>query len=361
MNLEEYLTSYLKRKPKKSTKLKTIKQVSRRGRGFGRARNFRQKDYKNVKDEINMKILMLLDKMLGKDKEVEEKIYEKEEQEMKKPVLMLEDGKLKEDPEINIVEKEQLKIKLGNHLEDYKSKWEHIIDQQKDILTELDNVREGIMSEEALEQFQLENQRVKEEIVGLQFDLQKELNEAKDVRLYKEFIDFQNEVFTQAIPKFVEVDNRLVEEMKSNIELIEGTNEILEMREDEVRVLEEEVEEKRANLFDFAEKSKLALEQSKTRLETLGNDLKIEKQKTETLEDKIFGLEQQKQGMEQTLMGSEDIDVPERQFQQARQLLLERYAETQRQREEEERGRQERFREQSELQREFRDITEFFQ
>ena len=54
MNLEEYLTSYLKRKPKKSTKLKTIKQVSRRGRGFGRARNFRQKDYKNVKDEINM-------------------------------------------------------------------------------------------------------------------------------------------------------------------------------------------------------------------------------------------------------------------------------------------------------------------
>tara|TARA_R110000751_G_scaffold255919_2_gene355455 strand:+ start:6 stop:803 length:798 start_codon:yes stop_codon:yes gene_type:complete len=245
---------------------------------------------------------------------------------------MLKDGKLQEDPQINIVENEQLKIEIGNHYRDYQTKWEHILDQQNDLLEKMSDVSEGRMNEEVLEEFQLGNQRVKDEIVGLQFDLQKELNEASDIRLYKDFIDFQNEVFTKAIPKFIEVDNRLVSESKFIIETIEETNQTLEMREDEIEVLQKELEDKAEELSELSQESKTLLQQAGLELKKdankqkeLEDNLKIEKQKTQVLEDKVFGLEEQKQGMEQSLMGTEDTDVPERQFQQSRQTLLDRY------------------------------------
>lgn len=359
MNLEEYLTSYLKKKPKKSTKLKRIKQIPRRGRGFGRARNVRHKDYKNTKDEINMKILQLLDKMLGKDEKVE-KVMKQNEQEVKKPLLMLEEGKLKEDPQINIVEFEQKQIEIGNHLLDYKTKWEHILDQQNDLLENISEVREGRMGEETLLEFQEANQKVKTEIEGLQFDLQKELNEAgsDDVKLYKEFITFQNEVFTKAIPNFVEVDNRLMEELKSNIEEMEDYDISLQEREDEMEKLMDGQSAILKDRLNDLKQAQLKQEKSAEKEQALRQNLKLDKEKIKTLEDKVFGLEEQKQGMEQTLMGAEDIDIPERQFQQARQQLLGRYVEIQRQREEQEQGRRERFRQQRGL---YRDITDFIE
>lgn len=318
MELEQYLTSRIKNKKaiKKSAKPKSFRQISRRGRGFGRARNVRHKDYKNVKDEINMKILMLLDKMLGKDEKVE-KVMKQNEQEVKKPLLMLEEGKLKEDPQINIVEFEQKQIEIGNHLLDYKTKWEHILDQQNDLLENISEVREGRMGEETLLEFQEANQKVKTEIEGLQFDLQKELNEAKDddIKLYKEFISFQNEVFTKAVPNFVEVDNRLMEELKSNIEEMEDYDISLQEREDDMEKLMSEQLTDRVNALQDAN---LQLKKSKEKEEGLRQNLKIDREKIKTLEE-------QKQLLEQSLMGKEDTDVPERQFQQSRQILLDRY------------------------------------
>ena len=322
MELEQYLTSRIKNKKsiKKLPKSKSFRQIARRGRGFGRARNVRHKDYKNTKDDINMKILMLLDKLLGKDEKVD-KVMKQNEEDIKKPLLMLKDGKLQEDPQINIVEFEQKKIEIGNHLLDYKTKWEHILDQQNDLLENISEVREGGMGEETLLEFQEGNQRVKDEIIGLQFDLQKELNEAgdDDVKLYKEFITFQNEVFTKAIPQFVEVDNRLMLELKSNIDEMEDYDISLQEREDEMDLYldEQKARFSRIRLQDL-EETKLILQKNKEKEKALKQSLKLDREKIKTLEE-------QKQGMEQSLMGLEDKDVPESQFQQSRQILLDRY------------------------------------
>tara|TARA_R110000803_G_scaffold77151_4_gene142002 strand:+ start:4060 stop:5049 length:990 start_codon:yes stop_codon:yes gene_type:complete len=310
MELEQYLTSRIKNKKsiKKLPKSKSFRQIARRGRGFGRARNVRHKDYKNTKDDINMKILMLLDKLLGKDEKVD-KVMKQNEEDIKKPLLMLKDGKLEEDPDrqspdINIVENEQLKIEIGNHLRDYKTKWEHILDQQNDLLEGLGDVSKGKMGEETLLHFQQGNQRVKDEIIGLQFDLQTELNEASDVNDYKEFITFQQEVFTKAIPQFVEVDNRIMNELKSNIEEVQEYDIDLQQREDEL-------EQQKEGLGSLQE-AQLKDEKNLLKAQRLRKNLKIERQKTKTLEEQVLALEQQTER------------IRNEQFQQSRQILLER-------------------------------------
>ena len=305
MELEQYLTSRIKNKKsiKKLPKSKSFRQIARRGRGFGRARNVRHKDYKNTKDDINMKILMLLDKLLGKDEKVD-KVMKQNEEDIKKPLLMIKDGKLEEDPQINIVEFEQKKIEIGNHLLDYKTKWEHILDQQNDLLQNISEVREGRMGEETLLEFQEGNQRVKDEIIGLQFDLQKELNEAgdDDVKLYKEFITFQNEVFTKAIPQFVEVDNRLMLELKSNIDEMEDYDISLQEREDEMeKLMDEQNVILRDRIKDLQDAS-LQLQKNEQKEEELRINLKLDREKIKTLEE-------QKQLLEQSLMRTEDKSI----------------------------------------------------
>ena len=305
MELEQYLTSRIKNKKsiKKLPKSKSFRQIARRGRGFGRARNVRHKDYKNTKDDINMKILMLLDKLLGKDEKVD-KVMKQNEEDIKKPLLMIKDGKLEEDPQINIVEFEQKKIEIGNHLLDYKTKWEHILDQQNDLLQNISEVREGGMGEETLLEFQEGNQRVKDEIIGLQFDLQKELNEAgdDDVKLYKEFITFQNEVFTKAIPQFVEVDNRLMLELKSNIDEMEDYDISLQEREDEMeKLMDEQNVILRDRIKDLQDAS-LQLQKNEQKEEELRINLKLDREKIKTLEE-------QKQLLEQSLMRTEDKSI----------------------------------------------------
>ncbi len=302
MELEQYLTSRIKNKKsiKKLPKSKSFRQIARRGRGFGRARNVRHKDYKNTKDDINMKILMLLDKLLGKDEKVD-KVMKQNEEDIKKPLLMLKDGKLQEDPQINIVEFEQKKIEIGNHLLDYKTKWEHILDQQNDLLQNISEVREGGMGEETLLEFQEGNQRVKDEIIGLQFDLQKELNESgdDDVKLYKEFITFQNEVFTKAIPQFVEVDNRLMLELKSNIDEMEDYDISLQEREDEMEKLRDEQNVILRDRIKDLQDASLQLQKNEQKEEELRINLKLDREKIKTLEE-------QKQLLEQSLMRTED-------------------------------------------------------
>ena len=305
MELEQYLTSRIKNKKsiKKLPKSKSFRQIARRGRGFGRARNVRHKDYKNTKDDINMKILMLLDKLLGKDEKVD-KVMKQNEEDIKKPLLMLKDGKLEEDPQINIVEFEQKKIEIGNHLLDYKTKWEHILDQQNDLLENISEVREGGMGEETLLEFQEGNQRVKDEIIGLQFDLQKELNEAgdDDVKLYKEFITFQNEVFTKAIPQFVEVDNRLMLELKSNIDEMEDYDISLQEREDEMEKLMDEQNVILKDRIKDLQDASLQLQKNEQKEEELRINLKLDREKIKTLEE-------QKQLLEQSLMRTEDKSI----------------------------------------------------
>lgn len=305
MELEQYLTSRIKNKKsiKKLPKSKSFRQIARRGRGFGRARNVRHKDYKNTKDDINMKILMLLDKLLGKDEKVD-KVMKQNEEDIKKPLLMLKDGKLQEDPQINIVEFEQKKIEIGNHLLDYKTKWEHILDQQNDLLQNISEVREGGMGEETLLEFQEGNQRVKDEIIGLQFDLQKELNESgdDDVKLYKEFITFQNEVFTKAIPQFVEVDNRLMLELKSNIDEMEDYDISLQEREDEMEKLRDEQNVILRDRIKDLQDASLQLQKNEQKEEELRINLKLDREKIKTLEE-------QKQLLEQSLMRTEDKSI----------------------------------------------------
>ena len=74
------------------------------------------------------------------------------------------------------------------------------------------------------------------------------------------------------------------------------------MREDEIEVLQKELEDKAEELSELSQESKTLLQQAGLELKKdankqkeLEDNLKIEKQKTQVLEDKVFGLEEQKQ------------------------------------------------------------------
>ncbi len=301
MNLQEYLTSYSKGKPKRgSIKKRKIKKIPRRGRGFGRARGMNHRSYNNAKNQIDMKMLQLLDKMLGKDKEVDKVIYENLERDrqpysfsstIKKPILKIEEGKLVEEKTIEPTDnKEQLMIELGNHLVDYKSKWEDVLAQQNDIINHLGDVTEGAMSESAFDEFQIENQKVKEEVLRLQLGLSQEMNDAKDVNDYKEFITFQNEALNKSSNKFVEVDNRLKKEVDMGKKDLQEYEKTIGQQMEDVKSKQLSVEEKEKRAKEqmrLAKKQKKLVIVDRTNVEELLADANLKLEKSEAREEKL--------------------------------------------------------------------------
>lgn len=241
MDLIQYLSQIRKKETKKKGKKKD--KIPRRARGFGQ-RHRVYRDYKNSKkeSEIDTKILALLTALvkqnqpqiqskealnpfLEREKQSYSMIFEPKVQTLEDRLAKVEQKQLTmgEDPESpkstfldTRLQQEQKKIELAtihNEFVDYENKWNEVIEKQESLNQVLDDINKGTMNENAQEEFRLENVEIKENILSLQNQLQEELNEAKDLNDYKEFINLQKKVLDTSVKNFVNVDNRLAEEL----------------------------------------------------------------------------------------------------------------------------------------------------
>ena len=310
VDLITYLQQAVKNKSKKTEKptkkKKKLPRVARRGLGFGmRHRNY--KNYKdNKKDDTDSKLITLLtalfksinpqntlqqDKALNpfiekekqtysmtfepKVKTLEDRLNQVEQKQLTmgeeniktKNLLAIESNKTIESnkaiddkleqleqkqikkPDIELIERK--KKDINNKLADYETKWIDILENQESLLQEMNDIDVGDMNSHIQDRFREENQENKQDLLGLQIELQTELNE-KDVDLndYKPIIDFQNKVLTDGVDNLVLVDNRISQELK---ESKMGFEELQQITEDERMKLQVKLEKSEEKLEELTE------------------------------------------------------------------------------------------------------------
>ncbi len=174
--------------------------------------------------EENIKTKNLL--ALESNKGLEDRLKQLEEKQIKRTQLAIEESK---KPNIELIERK--KKDIGNKLADYETKWTDILENQESLLQEMNDIDVGDMNSHIQDRFREENQENKQDLLGLQIELQTELNEKDvDLNLYKPIIDFQNKVLSDGVDNLVLVDNRISGELKeSKI----GFEELQKIKEDE--------------------------------------------------------------------------------------------------------------------------------
>ena len=239
------LITYLQQAIKNKSKLvnKPIKKqkksprVARRGLGFGmRHRNY--KNYKdNKKENINSQLITLLtgifknmnpknssedrslNPFLEKEKQNYSMTFEPRVKNIEEKLLSIENKNKSKDENI---QKNMKAIKnvnmteINNKLADYEIKWTDLIENQDSLIQEINDIEVGNMGSHIQDRFRNENLDNKSEILSLQRELQEDINDAEDLNDYKSFIDFQNKVLNNSVDNFVEVDNRISQELKDS-------------------------------------------------------------------------------------------------------------------------------------------------
>ena len=235
------LITYLQQAIKNKSKLvnKPIKKqkksprVARRGLGFGmRHRNY--KNYKdNKKENINSQLITLLTgifKNMNPKNSSEDRslnpFLEKEKQNysmtFEPRVKNIEEKLLSIESKDENIQKNMKAIKnvnmteINNKLADYEIKWTDLIENQDSLIQEINDIEVGNMGSHIQDRFRNENLENKSEILSLQRELQEDINNAEDLNDYKSFIDFQNKVLNNSVDNFVEVDNRISQELKDS-------------------------------------------------------------------------------------------------------------------------------------------------
>lgn len=227
--------SKLVKKPIK--KQKKSPRVARRGLGFGmRHRNY--KNYKdNKKENINSQLITLLtgifknmnpknsfedrslNPFLEKEKQNYSMTFEPRVKNIEEKLLSIESKNESKDENI---QKNMKAIKnvnmteINNKLADYEIKWTDLIENQDSLIQEINDIEVGNMGSHIQDRFRNENLDNKSEILSLQRELQEDINNAEDLNDYKSFIDFQNTVLNNSVDNFVEVDNRISQELKDS-------------------------------------------------------------------------------------------------------------------------------------------------
>ncbi len=267
MDLIQYLSQRKEKKGKLTSKKtkgvgkKKLDRIPRRGRGFGqRHRAYREYKNSNKASETDTKILALLTTLVKQNqptidlskpetlnpfierekqtysmkfepkiKTLEERLGQVEQKQLTmgeqtqpeetQALTMGDEGDISsfiQDVESSFEDKEQKAIELAtisSKLADYETKWTDIVETQEELKQEIDDIPVGDMRDVAQENFRLQNLEVKENVFSLQQELQEELNQARDLNDYREFIDFQKKVLGVSVNNFVEVDNRLAGEL----------------------------------------------------------------------------------------------------------------------------------------------------
>jgi hypothetical protein len=354
MDLIEYLTSYKKGKQIRKKKIRKDR-IARRARGFGqRHRAYRENN--NKSSEIDNKILALLtlltkqnqpqiqttqalNPFIEKEKQTYSMTFEPKVKSLEERLSQIEQkqitmgevgeapvGEAPESPQLTfldtgleqaqnlIQQQEQKAIELAtihNEFVDYENKWNEVIEKQESLSQVLDDIPIGNMNENAQEEFRLENVEIKENVLSLQNQLQEELNEAKDLNDYKEFIVFQKKVLDTSINNFVSVDNRLADE------LVKGKDKLSQeaVRLDEEQKAFEKLQEQTFNEKREIEKQNellnLELVKSKEKESDLMNELNSTTSQLTKLKDKVYQMETNpEKAKSPTRVEVEEVELP---------------------------------------------------
>ena len=115
----------------------------------------------------------------------------------------------------------------------------------------MNDIDVGDMSSHIQDRFREENLDNKQDLLGLQIELQGELNnEDIDLNDYKPIIDFQNKVLSDGVDNLVLVDNRISQELK---ESKMGFEELQQITEDERMKLQVKLERSEKKLEELTE------------------------------------------------------------------------------------------------------------
>ena len=353
MDLIQYLSQIKDKQGKLISKKKTIKgkkkqdRIPRRARGFGQ-RHRVYREHKKKESEIDTKILALLTTLVKQNQpqidlsktealnpfmEREKQTYsmtfepkvksleERLAQVERKAIDIGEETKTKtfldtglEQAQNLIQQQEQKAIELAtinNQFTDYQHKWNEVIAEQESLNQTLGEVNMGNMNENAQEHFRLENVKVKENILSLQNELQEELNEAKDLNDYKQFIDFQKQVLGESINNFVSVDNRLAEELVKGKEKL--TKEAIRLDEEQkgFEKLQEQTFNEKREIQKQNELLNLELEKSQLKETDLMEELNTITSSFTKLQDKVYQMETNpEKAKSPTRVEVEEVELP---------------------------------------------------
>ena len=256
MDLIDYLSQGRDKKGKliKRKGKKKLDRVRRRGRGFGqRHRTYREKKEKD--SSIDKQLLALLTTLtkqnqktvdlsnpnalnpfIEKDRQTYSMKFDSNKKTDKEDLYTMDEKKgVRKAITTGEVsqEEEKIEVDIQNKLEDYKSKWSDIVETQEELRQELNDIPMGNMREVAQENFRLQNLQVKENVFSLQQELQEDLNQARDLNKYKDFVNLQKTVLEDSVNNFVEVDNRISQELKQSKQiLVEETEGFKALQED---------------------------------------------------------------------------------------------------------------------------------
>jgi hypothetical protein len=321
MDLIQYLTQTRKKETKKDRKQQRVSRqpriqrqarIPRRARGYGQRHKIYREKKEKTESEIDKKILALLTAIVKQNKTdtdlsnpealnpfverdrqkysmtFEPKVKTLEERLAKVEKKSITMGETKIDPE----KQEQKSIELAtihNEFVDYENKWNEVIDTQEKLNEEISTLTN--INENAQEEFRLKNVEIKENILSLQNQLQEELNEAKDLNDYKEFIDFQKKVLDKSINNFVSVDNRLAEELVKGKEKL--TQEAIRLDEEQkgFEKLQEQTFNEKLEIKKQMELLNVDLEKSQVKVKSLTDELNSTTDKYTELQEKHLQLQ----------------------------------------------------------------------
>ena len=302
MDLIQYLSQgkdikgkLIKRKGKKK-----LDKIPRRGRGFGqRHRAYREKKEKD--SSIDKQLLALLTTIVKQNQpkidlsnpealnpfiEKDRQTYSMKFDSNKKPDkedLYTMDEKKGIRKQITMGEGEDM-VDRQNKLADYETKWEELVETQESLKQQLDDIPDGNIRGEAQENFRLQNLEIKENVFSLQQELQEDLNQAENVKAYKDFVDFQKKFLENSVNNFVSVDNRLAQELKTEkTQLGEDTEGFKILQEQTFQEKEELIKGNKLLQIDL-EKSQSKEMELKELLDKTTSDLTKQKEKVYQME-----------------------------------------------------------------------------
>lgn len=295
--------SKLVKKPSKQTtkKQKKLPRVARRGLGFGmKHRNYR--NYKdNKKEDTNSKLISLLTEVfknlnkknttnvealnpfIEKEKQSYSMTFEPRFKNIEEKLLSIENPTSK-DENIKAIKNSNM-TEINNKLADYEVKWTDLIENQDSLLQEMKDIDIGNMDSHIQDRFRNENLDNKSEILSLQRELQEDINNADDLNDYKSFIDFQNKVLNNSVDNFVEVDNRISQELKDSKIGFEELQKITEDEKIKLKVDLSNNQEKVLQLTDDLNKVETDNKKLKDKLQ----DFQINNPEPPRLEIKVSG------------------------------------------------------------------------
>jgi hypothetical protein len=315
MDLIQYLSQTKKKESKKKGKKKLDKRpkIPRRARGYGQ-RHSKYNSNTNFRDNIDKQLLALLTTLtkqnqpkidlsnpqalnpfIEKERQTysmsfEPKVKTLEERLSKVEKKAITMGEIGIDPEKQAEEdmkkyQDEIDISIiNNEFEDYKGKWNEVIDNQESLNQSLYDIGNQDLSEKLQEEFRLENIKLKDDILSLQSKLQEDLNETKDLNRYQKFIDLQKTVLSKSIDNFVSVDNRLAQELVKDKEKLGEEKEGFEKLQEQTFNEKREIQ-KQNDLLN------IELQTSQVKEQALMEELNSLTDQFATLQEKVFKME----------------------------------------------------------------------